>query len=86
VEGRLAHGAGGELTTGNAAMGYRRLVHGDRVLLGASSFYDHQWPYDERRLGVGAELRSRPLQLNAIYYGTVPPPGTPRRPPPRRRS
>jgi inverse autotransporter-like protein with beta domain len=52
VEGRLAHGAGSELTTGNAAVGYRRLVHGDHVLLGASCFYDHQWPYDERRLGV----------------------------------
>ena len=67
VQGRLAYGRG-ERTTGNLGLGYRRLVWNNAAMLGANAFYDYEWPYTHARAGIGAEIRSGPVELNSNYY------------------
>ncbi len=55
-------------TTANAGLGYRRLLLGNSVLVGANSFYD--WDYDKghRRLGFGVELKWNAFDLRGNIY------------------
>ncbi len=55
-------------TTANFGVGYRRLVLGDKIMLGGNLFYDHEFPTDHQRFGAGLEVRSSAFELNANWY------------------
>ncbi len=58
-------------TTTNAGLGYRRLVWGDRVLLGVNAFLDHEFDNDHNRVGGGGEARWSAFDLYLNYYEAV---------------
>ena len=58
-------------TTTNIGLGYRELFLEDKLLLGANTFYDHEWKYDHKRIGIGLEARSNPIEVNANYYNAI---------------
>lgn len=67
TQGRVAYGRDGR-TTLNIGLGYRRLLYSEGLMLGANTFFDYESPFDHRRVGVGVEVRSGPLELNVNYY------------------
>lgn len=72
VEGRFARDGNGERTTGAAGLGYQRLLHRNRLLLGAGVFSDHEWALTDRhRLGAGIVIRSRPMRFDIIHHRTM---------------
>lgn len=70
TQGRAAYGRDGR-TTLNIGFGYRRLVFGEGLMLGANTFFDYEIPFDHRRVGVGGEIRSGPLELNVNHYNAI---------------
>lgn len=69
-QARVAYGRGGR-TTLNLGTGYRRLFFGEVLMLGANTFFDYEAPYDHRRVGIGIEVRSQPLELNVNHYNGI---------------
>lgn len=59
---------GGQETTGNIGLGYRQLVADKKVLLGANTFYDYQFPIGSQRQSLGLEARTSVGEVNANYY------------------
>ena len=70
TQGRFAYGRN-DRKTFNIGLGFRRLIFQERVMLGINTFFDYEAPFDHRRVGVGAEVRSLPLELNANYYDGI---------------
>lgn len=70
TQGRVAYGRDGR-TTLNIGFGFRRLVFGEGLMLGANTFFDYEAPFDHRRVGVGGEIRSGPLELNVNHYNAI---------------
>jgi len=58
-------------TTLNAGMGYRILSDTQNWMTELSAFYDHEFPNDHQRYGVGMALHSRPINLAANYYEAI---------------
>jgi len=71
TQGRFAYGRSGDRKTFNIGFGYRRLVFGEGLMLGANTFFDYEAPFDHRRVGAGGEIRSGPLELNVNYYDAI---------------
>jgi hypothetical protein len=67
TQGRVAYGRDGRRTL-NLGIGYRRLVSDEALMLGINTFFDYEAPFSHRRVGVGGEIRSGPLELNVNYY------------------
>lgn len=70
TQGRAAYGRD-RRTTLNIGFGFRRLVFGEGLMLGANTFFDYEMPFDHRRVGVGGEIRSGPLELNVNHYNAI---------------
>lgn len=52
----------------NVGAAYRYLTADEKYLLGGNIFYDHQWPYNHSRLGLGVDAKSKELNFAANYY------------------
>lgn len=66
VQGRV--GYNDAATTGNLGLGYRYLTHDKRWLMGVSTFYDQNFQYTHKRIGLGGELFNAYLAFRANYY------------------
>jgi len=53
---------------GNAGIGYRQLLMGDKLLLGGNGFYDHEFVQGHHRVGLGAEVKYGPLDFSTNGY------------------
>jgi len=59
-------------TTLNVGLGYRRLNADETWMTGVNAFYDHEFPNDHKRNGVGFELISSVLESRVnSYNGTT---------------
>ena len=59
-------------TTLNLGLGYRRLNADETWMTGVNVFYDHEFPDDHKRNGVGFEVLSSVLESRVnIYNGTT---------------
>jgi hypothetical protein len=59
-------------TTLNLGMGYRRLNADETWMAGVNAFYDHEFPNDHRRNGVGMEVISSVFETRVnTYNGTT---------------
>ena len=59
-------------TTLNLGLGYRRLNDDETWMTGINAFYDHEFPDDHKRNGVGFEVVSSVLESRVnIYNGTT---------------
>ena len=59
-------------TTLNLGLGYRRLNADETWMTGFNAFYDHEFPDDHKRNGVGFEVVSSVLESRVnIYNGTT---------------
>jgi hypothetical protein len=59
-------------TTLNVGFGYRRLNADETWMTGVNAFYDHEFPDDHKRNGVGFEVVSSVLESRVnIYKGTT---------------
>ena len=52
----------------NLGLGYRRLMAGEKLLLGVNTFYDHEFPYRHGRASLGLEARTTVGEVNANKY------------------
>lgn len=52
----------------NIGAAYRYLTVDEKYLLGGNVFFDHQWPYNHSRLGLGVDAKAENLNLAANYY------------------
>lgn len=55
-------------TTINIGLGYRRLMLGNKLLIGTNFFYDHEFPYHHKRYSAGLEMRTSVGQMNYNQY------------------
>ncbi len=55
-------------TTINIGLGYRRLMFGNKLLIGTNFFYDHEFPYHHKRYSAGLEMRTSVGQINYNQY------------------
>jgi adhesin/invasin len=55
-------------TTVNIGLGYRNLSLNNTLMLGVNIFYDHEFPYDHQRLGLGVELKTSVGEINFNQY------------------
>jgi len=55
-------------TTVNIGLGYRVLTLDNKWMFGGNVFYDHEFPNDHQRNGLGIEARSSVLRLSANSY------------------
>ncbi len=63
---------GGNRTVLNMGLGYRRLEIDNKLLLGANSFYDQEFPYNHGRTSLGLEARTSVGEVNFNqYWGTT---------------
>ena len=61
-----------ERTTLNLSLGYRTLNEDETWMTGVNAFYDHEFPDDHKRNGVGFEVVSSVLESRVnIYNGTT---------------
>lgn len=66
VQGRLAYNDAA--TTGNIGLGYRYLTHDKQWMWGVNTFYDQNFQYTHKRVGLGGELFNPYLTFRANYY------------------
>lgn len=59
---------GDNRTVLNMGLGYRRLEIDNKLLLGANSFYDHEFPYNHGRTSIGLEARTSVGEVNFNHY------------------
>ena len=71
VQGAVRSHDGGDRTTVNAGVGYRRLAYDETWLFGANLFYDHEFPADHQRASVGLEAKHSAMQLTANHYQAI---------------
>ena len=71
VQGAVRSHDGGDRTTVNAGVGYRRLAYDEAWLFGANLFYDHEFPADHQRASVGLEAKHSAIQLTANHYQAI---------------
>ncbi len=59
-------------TTINIGLGYRRLMLGNKLLIGSNFFYDHEFPYHHKRYSAGLEMKTSVGQINynQYFYGS----------------
>ena len=55
----------------NIGFGIRKLLNDNTLLLGASTFYDHQLTESHQRAGVGAEAISSIFDVRGNYYNAL---------------
>ena len=55
-------------TTINFGLGYRRLMLGNKLLIGSNFFYDHEFPYHHKRYSAGLEMKTSVGQVNYNQY------------------
>ena len=55
-------------TTINIGLGYRRLMLGNKLLIGTNFFYDHEFPYHHKRYSAGLEMKTSVGQINYNQY------------------
>ena len=55
-------------TTINIGLGYRRLMLGNKLLIGSNFFYDHEFPYHHKRYSAGLEMKTSVGQINYNQY------------------
>ena len=55
-------------TTVNIGLGYRRLMLGNKLLIGTNFFYDHEFPYHHKRYSAGLEMKTSVGQINYNQY------------------
>jgi methionine-rich copper-binding protein CopC len=55
----------------NIGAAYRYLTVDEKYLFGGSVFFDHQWPYNHSRLGVGFDAKAQNLNFAANYYHPI---------------
>jgi len=55
-------------TTINIGLGYRRLMFGNKLLIGTNFFYDHEFPYHHKRYSAGLEMKTSVGQVNYNQY------------------
>jgi len=55
-------------TTLNVGLGYRRLEWDKKLLLGANTFYDYEFPYGNTRSSFGLEARTTVAEVNFNHY------------------
>jgi hypothetical protein len=53
---------------GNIGLGYRQLVHAQKLMLGGNVFYDYEFVRGHQRLGIGAEAKTGPLDFTVNGY------------------
>ena len=70
-QGAVRSHDGGDRTTVNAGVGYRRLVYDEAWLFGANLFFDHEFPADHQRASVGLEAKHSAMQLTANHYQAI---------------
>ena len=59
-------------TTFNLGLGFRRLNEDETWMTGVNAFYDHEFPDDHKRTGVGFEVVSSVLESRVnVYNGTT---------------
>lgn len=58
-------------TTLNTGIGYRILSDTQNWMTELSAFYDHEFPDDHQRYGLGMALHSRPISFSANYYEAI---------------
>mgnify|MGYP000002771368 FL=1 len=59
-------------TTVNVGLGYRRLNQDETWMTGVNAFYDHEFPNDHKRNGIGFELISSVFETRVnSYNGTT---------------
>ena len=68
---RSTSALGGDRTTVNLGLGYRRLEMDNKLLLGVNAFYDHEFPYDHGRASIGLEARTTVGEVNFNQYFAV---------------
>ena len=71
VQGAVRSHDGGDRTTLNAGVGYRRLAYDQAWLFGANLFYDHEFPTNHQRTSVGLEAKHSAIQLTANHYQAI---------------
>lgn len=70
TQARLAYGNDGRTTT-NVGFGYRSLTLNQKLILGANTFFDYEFPYHHQRVGAGIEIKSSAIELYSNYYNAV---------------
>ena len=70
TQGRVAYDSDGRTTT-NIGFGYRRLIMDDKLMLGANTFHDYEFPFHHQRVGGGIEIISSAIELNSNYYNAI---------------
>ena len=71
LRGALNHQFGDRRITGNAGLGYRRLLFGNRVLVGVNTFLDYEFDFNHSRASVGGEVRWAGLDFYANNYWSL---------------
>jgi len=65
------HPFGEARTTTNLGIGYRKLLLDNSILVGANTFYDHEWKRGHSRIGLGVETRWNNFDFYANYYDAI---------------
>lgn len=67
-QGQVSNHDGGDRTTVNLGLGYRKLSDNEHWLFGANAFVDHEFPYDHQRVSIGLEAKSASVDLTVNQY------------------
>ncbi|HBP58329.1 MAG TPA: hypothetical protein DD668_02010 [Alphaproteobacteria bacterium] len=67
-QGQVSNHDGGDRTTVNLGLGYRRLSSDENWLFGANTFVDQEFPYDHQRASIGLEAKSAAVDLTVNQY------------------
>jgi hypothetical protein len=57
--------------TVNIGLGARKLLNNNTIILGANTFYDHQFSESHKRSGAGAEAISSVFDVRGNYYNAI---------------
>ena len=55
----------------NIGLGVRKLLNDNKVIIGANTFYDHQFDESHKRLGLGVEAITSIFDLRGNYYNAM---------------
>ena len=55
----------------NIGLGVRKLLSDNKVIIGANTFYDHQFDESHKRLGLGVEAITSIFDLRGNYYNAL---------------
>ena len=71
IFGQVGGLVGGDDSGFNFGLGYRHLTPSERVLLGANFFFDYSTDSELQRISLGAEAKSRALDLYFNWYHMI---------------